>query len=203
MAEQHRRSDESPAPQPAGSSEHGPELRSSGRGELLIAACRSGSVLAEKTVRCYNQRYGRRDGEGSREGRAGGEGPAVRHELNVDRSFSDSETGVRIQSQVSGADVFLFQGLYDPPRATPVDQNYLSFLIAARAFREHGARHVTAVLPYLAYGRQDKPTRFTREPTTARLMADLSSCAGIDRLVTWHPHSQQARGFYGTTPVHM
>jgi ribose-phosphate pyrophosphokinase len=62
---------------------------------------------------------------------------------------------------------------------------------------------VTAVLPYLAYGRQDKPTKFMREPTTAKLMADLAIEAGIDRLITWNPHRSQIRGFYGSTPVIM
>jgi ribose-phosphate pyrophosphokinase len=60
---------------------------------------------------------------------------------------------------------------------------------------------VTAILPYLAYSRQDKPTRFMREPTTARLMADLSIVAGASRFVTWHPHSAQTQGFYDHVPV--
>jgi ribose-phosphate pyrophosphokinase len=79
----------------------------------------------------------------------------------------------------------------------------MAFLVAARTFREHGASHVTGVLPYLAYARQDKPTKFTREPTTAKLMADLSMEAGIDRLVTWEPHTGQIRGFYGGIPVNV
>jgi ribose-phosphate pyrophosphokinase len=60
---------------------------------------------------------------------------------------------------------------------------------------------VTGVLPYLAYARQDKPTKFRREPTTAQLMADLAVEAGISRLVTWHPHTSQVHGFYGSVPV--
>jgi ribose-phosphate pyrophosphokinase len=79
----------------------------------------------------------------------------------------------------------------------------MAFLVAARAFKEHGARHITGVLPYLAYARQDKPTKFTREPTTARLMADLSVASGIDRLIAWDPHAGQIRGFYGSLPTHM
>jgi ribose-phosphate pyrophosphokinase len=82
-----------------------------------------------------------------------------------------------------------------------VDQNYIAFLIAVRAFREWGANHVTGILPYLAYTRQDKPTRFEREPATASLMADISITAGLDRLVTWHPHSPQIQGFYNSVPV--
>ncbi|UJS18486.1 MAG: ribose-phosphate diphosphokinase [Candidatus Jettenia sp.] len=79
----------------------------------------------------------------------------------------------------------------------------MALFIAARTFRENGANHVTAVLPYLAYARQDKPTRFMREPTTAKLMADMSIEAGIDRLVVWNPHCDQIRGFYGSMPVNV
>jgi ribose-phosphate pyrophosphokinase len=57
------------------------------------------------------------------------------------------------------------------------------------------------VLPYLAYARQDKPTRFMREPITAKLMADLSATAGIDRIIAWHPHSEQLHGFYAPRPM--
>ncbi|MEJ2289292.1 MAG: ribose-phosphate diphosphokinase [Deinococcales bacterium] len=64
-----------------------------------------------------------------------------------------------------------------------------------------GAAHVTAVLPYLTYARQDKPTRDHREPTSARLMADLALEAGIDRLVTVHPHIAHLPGFYGRIRV--
>jgi ribose-phosphate pyrophosphokinase len=160
------------------------------RGELLIASCRSGSHLARRVVESYCQRLVEAGSEGH-----------VLHLDDIDRDFSDSETCVRLDMHVGGYDVFLFQGLYNPLDARGVDKNYLALLIAARALREHGAGHVTAVLPYLAYARQDKPTRFRREPTTAKLMADLSTVAGIDRLITWHPHSAQIRGFYANVPV--
>jgi ribose-phosphate pyrophosphokinase len=160
------------------------------RGELLIASCRSGSRLARRVVERYRQRLAE----------AGSQGQVPFLE-DIDHDFSDSETHVRLEMHVGGYDVFLFQSLYDPVSPRRVDENYLAFLIAARTFREHGAAHVTAVLPYLAYARQDKPTRFRREPTTAKLMADLGAVAGIDRMVTWHPHSQQLRGFYANMPV--
>jgi ribose-phosphate pyrophosphokinase len=162
------------------------------RGQLLIASCRSGSYLARKVAERY-RRFLREEGSQSE----------ILCVEGVDRQFSDGETCARLDRHVGGYDVFLFQALYDPTSERSVDQNYMAFLIAARAFREHGASHVTAVLPYLAYGRQDKPTRFTREPTTAKLMADLSVAAGVDRLVTWHPHSRQTRGFYGDIPVNV
>jgi ribose-phosphate pyrophosphokinase len=122
---------------------------------------------------------------------------------NIDYQFANSETCVRLDRHVGGYDVFLFQSLCDPVSKCCIDSNYMAFLIAARTFREHGANHVTAVLPYLAYSRQDKPTEFMREPTTARLMADLCIVAGVDRLITWHPHCGQIRGFYGGISVNM
>lgn len=164
----------------------------SSRGRLLIASCRSGTYLAGRVVEQYN-RYLMAAGSNSR----------VPYLPDLDFQFSDSETSARVDIHVGGFDVFLIQTLFNPTRTHSVDENYMAFLIAARTFRDHGARHVTAVLPYLAYGRQDKPTDFKREPTTAKLMADLSVEAGIDRLVTWAPHSTHLRGFYGRMPVEM
>jgi ribose-phosphate pyrophosphokinase len=130
-----------------------------------------------------------------------GEAEHVECLTGVDFRFSDSETCVRLDRDVGGSDVFVFQSLCDPSRDATVDQNYMALLIAARTFREWGANHVTAVVPYLAYARQDKPTRLKREPTTAKLMADFASAAGIDRVVTWHPHQEHIHGFYGKIPV--
>jgi ribose-phosphate pyrophosphokinase len=163
----------------------------SSRGPLLIASCRSGAYLAGRVVKSYQTSLG-----------AEGAHRAIQHLDRIDHRFSDSESIIRLEHDVSGCDVFLFQALYDPTLKSTVDQNYLAFLNAVRAFREWGANHVTAVLPYLAYARQDRPTRGRRESTTAKLMADLGLQAGIDRLVTWDPHCGQIHGFYGGMPVH-
>ena len=162
------------------------------RGRLLIAGCRSGSYLSATVVKRYKELLAEVGSEDD-----------VLHLENIDYRFANSEACVRLDLHVSGYDVFLFQALCDPTSDCSVDQNYITLFIAARTFREHGANHVTAVLPYLAYGRQDKPTKFMREPTTAKLMADLSIAAGIDRLITWDPHCGQIRGFYGSMPAHM
>jgi ribose-phosphate pyrophosphokinase len=130
-----------------------------------------------------------------------GSNGSFRHLDGVDFQFSDSETCVRLDMDVSGYDVFLLQALHAPDSGRSVDQNYMAFLAAARAFREWGANYVTGILPYLAYARQDKPTKSQREPTTAQLMAHLAIEAGISRLVTWHPHTSQIHGFYGGVPV--
>lgn len=160
------------------------------RGRLLITSCRSGTYLADRIVQQYRAALESAGADGN-----------LLYLPDVDWRFSDSETCVQLKKTVSGYDVFLIQALYDPLSDRSVDENYTACLIAARTFREYGANHVTAVLPYLGYARQDKPTRFKREPTTAKLMADLTSTAGVDRVVTWHPHSQQISGFYGNLPV--
>ncbi|MDT8304747.1 MAG: ribose-phosphate diphosphokinase [Anaerolineae bacterium] len=157
------------------------------RGQLAIASCRSGTYLATSVAAAY----------------PGDQDRPLTLLTDLDDNFSDSETIVRLQHDVSGKDVFLFQALYDPTSARSIDQNYMAFFIAARAFREWGANYVTAVLPYLAYARQDKPAPFAYEPTTAKLTADFAATAGIDRLVTWHPSLRQIHGFYGGMPVHV
>jgi len=168
------------------------ERMESPRGRLLIAGCLSGSRLSQKVVDSYNTLLAE---AGSKE--------QVAHLDDIDSRFANSETCVRLDMHVGGCDVFLFQALMDPTCPRTVDENYMAFLIAARTFREHGAGHVTGVLPYMAYARQDKPTKFTREPTTARLMADLAMAAGIDHLIAWDPHCGQVRGFYGGLPVNL
>lgn len=164
----------------------------SSRGKLLIAGCCSGAYLSTQVAVRYNQLLAE-----------AGSQDAILYLPNVDFRFSDSETCARLELHVGGYDVFLIQALLNPITGRSVDDNYMAFLIAARTFRDHGANHVTAILPYLAYARQDRPTKFMREPTTAKLMADLSVTAGIDRLITWEPHSSQIRGFYGRMPLEM
>lgn len=164
----------------------------SNHGRLLIASCANGTYMAEQVHRCY---HGLLEESGTEDG--------VVFLRDIDRQFSDTETLVRLNHHVGGADVFLFQGLLSPDQGYRANANYLSLLIAARAFREHGARRVTAVLPYLTYARQDKPTKFQREPTTAKLLADLARTAGIDRVIAWNPHSTQIHGFYADMPVNM
>ena len=159
---------------------------------LVIATCNSAAEFAVKVTECYRKKLSERGSRGS-----------FTFLHGIEDSFSDSETRVRLDEHIGGADVFLLQQLLDPRSGSTVNQNYLSFLIAARGFREHGAARITAVLPYLAYARQDKPTKYTREPTTAQLMAELSLTAGVDTLIAWAPHSSQIHGFYGSAPIHL
>ena len=164
----------------------------SNEGPLLIASCRAGDYMARRVVGKYNELVQRVEN-----------GAEVLAMESIDRDFTDTETGVRLPEHVGGADVFLFQALLSPPSGRTVNNNYMALLLAARAFREHGANRITAVLPYLTYARQDKPTKFQREPTAAKLMADISKTAGIERVIAWHPHSNQIHGFYADMPVNM
>jgi len=170
------------------------------RGGLLMSSCGAGAYLARRVVKAYREQLA-----------AAGAESGFPYLEGIDFQFSDSETCVRLPADVSGRDVFLFQTLLDPTATSQhadgrthtgqVDHNYMAFLIAVRTLREWGANHVTAILPYLAYARQDKPTEYQREPTTAKLMADLAIKSGLDRLITWDPHSASIRGFYDNVPV--
>lgn len=160
------------------------------RGKLVVASCTPARYLSRELVSRLGDAI---NTDGAHE--------QIPYLEDIDFRFSDSEIGVRLDSDVSGCDVFLMQALYDPRTDVSVSENYLALCIAARTFREWGAHKITAILPYLAYARQDKPTHFQREPTTARLMADLVITSGVDRLVTWHPHYQQIHGFYSGIPV--
>ncbi|MBN2353377.1 MAG: ribose-phosphate pyrophosphokinase [Spirochaetales bacterium] len=165
-------------------------MMDSSRGPLLIASCATGTYLAQGVVKRYEEFLA-----------AAGSRKSLMRLFDVDRRFSNGETVVRLEHHVNGYDVFLFQSLFHPDGGSSINENYMAFFIAARALRESGARHITGVLPYLAYARQDKPTAFKREPVTAKLMADLTIAAGLDRLIVWAPHCGQLRGFYGPTPV--
>jgi ribose-phosphate pyrophosphokinase len=162
------------------------------RGRILFASCTAGEYLSRRAVDCYARLL-----------HEAGSSQDILYLRDIDQRFSDSEVTVRLDHHVSGYDVYLFQALLNPLCAYAVDANYLALLVAARTFREHGAHHVTAVTPYLAYARQDKPTAYKREPTTARLLADLTIASGLDRVIAWHPHSSQIPGFYGSTPTNM
>ena len=165
-------------------------MMESPRGKLLIAACTAGNALAYSVLKRYKELFLLTG--------AGEEPPFL---LGIDFRFGDSETCVRLNSDVSGCDVFLFQGLYYSEQGGSVDQSLMALLAAVRAFREWGARHVTAVVPYFAYARQDKPSRSRREPTTSRLVADLMIESGIDRIINVHPHVP-IHALFGGIPVH-
>jgi len=103
--------------------------------------------------------------------------------------FSDGETMVRIDENVRGADVFIFQPTFPPA------SNLIELLVMLDAARRASARRVTAVVPYFGYARQDRKDQ-PRVPITAKLVANLIAVAGADRVLTMDLHSAQIQGFF-------
>ena len=112
-------------------------------------------------------------------------------------NFSDGETFCQIDENVRGSDVFIVQ-----PTCRPVNENLIELLIMLDAFKRSSASRVTAVLPYSGYARQDKKDA-PRVPITAKLVADLVSRAGADRVLTMDLHAAQIQGFFDVPVDHL
>ena len=112
-------------------------------------------------------------------------------------SFSDGENYVQIDENVRGADVFVLQ-----PTCPPVNDNLMELLIMLDAFKRSSARRVTAVLPYYGYARQDRKDK-PRVPITSKLVADLITAAGADRVLTLDLHASQIQGFFNIPVDHL
>lgn len=105
--------------------------------------------------------------------------------------FNNGEVQVMINESVRGKDIFIVQ----PTCGPSVNDNVMELLIMADAFKRASASHITAIIPYYGYARQDRKAR-GREPITAKLMADLLESAGITRVVTIDLHAAQIQGFF-------
>jgi len=112
-------------------------------------------------------------------------------------SFSDGETCVHIEQTVRGRDLFIIQST-----ASPVNDNLMELLIMIDAARRASAGRITAVVPYFGYARQDRKAR-SRDPITAKLVADLITTAGADRLLTMDLHASQIQGFFNIPVDHL
>ncbi len=110
-------------------------------------------------------------------------------DMNVGK-FSDGETCVQINESVRGCDVFVIQST-----STPVNDNLIELLVIIDAMRRASAGRITAVVPYFGYARQDRKAR-ARDPITAKLVADLITTAGADRVLTMDLHAPQIQGFF-------
>lgn len=104
--------------------------------------------------------------------------------------FQDGEIRARIHESVRGAEVFLVQ-----PCNSPSDSHLMELLIMIDAMRRASAREICAVVPYYPYARQDRKTQ-PRDPITAKLIANLLTAAGADRVVTMDLHAGQIQGFF-------
>ena len=105
--------------------------------------------------------------------------------------FSDGEIQVQINENVRGADVFISQST-----CAPTNDNLMELIVMVDALRRASAGRITAVVPYFGYARQDRRVRSARVPITAKVVADLLSTVGIDRLLTCDLHAEQIQGFF-------
>ena len=105
--------------------------------------------------------------------------------------FSDGETSLEIREGVRGSDVFIVQSV-----CVPTNDNLMDLLIMVDALKRASAERITAVIPYYGYARQDRRVRSIRVPITAKLVANLLSTAGVDRVLTVDVHSEQIQGFF-------
>ena len=117
---------------------------------------------------------------------------------SVVNRFNNGEIQVMINESVRGKDIFIVQ----PTCGPIVNDNVMELLIMADAFKRASANHITAVIPYYGYARQERKAR-GREPITAKLMADLLETAGITRVVTIDLHAAQIQGFFNIPFDHM
>ncbi|MEB3753358.1 ribose-phosphate pyrophosphokinase [Acinetobacter sp. MD2(2019)] len=105
--------------------------------------------------------------------------------------FSDGEIAVEITENVRGKDVFIVQ-----PTCAPTNDNLMEILVMADALRRASAGRITAVIPYFGYARQDRRPRSARVPITAKVVADMLTTVGIDRVVMIDLHADQIQGFF-------
>ncbi|MEG0857122.1 MAG: ribose-phosphate diphosphokinase [Terrisporobacter sp.] len=112
-------------------------------------------------------------------------------------TFSDGEISVDIDETVRGADVFVVQST-----SSPVNNNLMEVLIMIDAFKRASAGRITVVMPYYGYARQDRKVK-SRDPITAKLVADLLTAAGANRVLTMDLHAAQIQGYFNIPVDHM
>ncbi|WP_392803222.1 ribose-phosphate pyrophosphokinase [Saccharospirillum sp. HFRX-2] len=105
--------------------------------------------------------------------------------------FSDGETAIDINENVRGADVFIIQ-----PTCAPTNDSLMEVILLADALRRASAGRITAVMPYFGYARQDRRPRSSRVPISAKVVADMLTVVGIDRIMTVDLHADQIQGFF-------
>jgi len=108
--------------------------------------------------------------------------------------FSDGEINIEIRENVRGHDVFVVQ-----PTSAPTNRNLMELVLMIDALRRASAARITAVVPYFGYARQDRRVRSARVPISAKVVADMLSNAGVDRVLTVDLHAEQIQGFFNCT----
>ncbi|EHL16553.1 ribose-phosphate diphosphokinase [Peptoanaerobacter stomatis] len=113
------------------------------------------------------------------------------------KKFSDGEIAVNILESVRGKDIYIIQSTSEP-----VDTNLMELLIMIDAFKRASAGRINAVIPYYGYARQDRKAK-SRDPITAKLVANLITAAGADRVVTMDLHAAQIQGYFDIPVDHL
>ena len=113
------------------------------------------------------------------------------------RRFPDTEVSFQIDENIRGTDVFIVQ-----PTCAPVDEHIMELLIMIDAFRRSSAARITAVIPYYGYARQDRKDK-PRVPISAKLVANILSASGVDRVLTMDLHKAQIQGFFDIPVDHL
>jgi len=113
------------------------------------------------------------------------------------KRFSDGEIKIYIGESVRGADIFVVQ-----PICNPINDNLMELLIMMDALKRASAKSINTVIPYYGYARQDRKTR-ARDPITAKLVADLLTAAGANRVIAMDLHAGQIQGFFNIPVDHL
>ncbi len=113
------------------------------------------------------------------------------------KTFSDGEIAVSVGESVRGSDVFIVQST-----SNPVNDHLMELLIMTDAMRRASANRITAVIPYFGYARQDRKAK-ARDPISAKLVADMLTTAGVDRVLTMDLHAAQIQGFFDIPVDHL
>ncbi len=144
-------------------------------GELKIFTGNANPALAKKIAKCLNVPLGD----------------------SLVSTFSEGEIRVKINEDVRGRDVFIIQ-----PTCPPTNNNLMELLIMIDAMKRASARRITAVIPYFGYARQDRKDQ-PRVPISAKLVANLLTVAGADRILTMDLHASQIQGFFDIPMDHL
>ena len=142
--------------------------------KVKILACSASKILASEIAKSYGQ-------------------PLADVEL---QKFSDGEFGISIKETVRGCDVFIIQS------TTPPQENLMEMLLMIDAAKRASARHITAVIPYFGWARQDRKDK-PRVPIGAKLIAKLLETAGATRIITMDLHADQIQGFFEKPVDHL
>ncbi len=145
------------------------------KSDIKIFACNSNKELAEKIAKDLGLTVG---------------------DAEVEK-FSDGEISVKINETIRGADVYIVQST-----SAPVNDNLMELLIMIDAMKRASAGRINAVIPYYGYARQDRKAR-ARDPISAKLVANLITCAGADRVLTMDLHCAQIQGFFDIPVDHL